>query len=100
MLKTFLLMRASVINFNRKLKVQLTVSRGNQAQVFLRRTLQDCTSRCKEIARVDGFTLVIPSISKWQHLGEKIKGCLGLGWFVCLLLKTNGEQDHERMSGQ
>lgn len=88
MLKTFLLMRASVINFNRKLKVQLTVSRGNQAQFFLCRTLQ-ASSRCKEIARVDGFILVIPSISNWQHLGKKIKCCLG--WFVCLLLKTSGE---------
>lgn len=88
MLKTFLLMRASVINFNRKLKVQLTVSRGNQAQVFLHRTLQDCTSRCKEIAQVDGFTLVIPSISKWQHLGEKNKRLFGLG-LVCLFAFKN-----------
>lgn len=48
MLKTFLLMRESVINFNRKLKVQLTVSRGNQVQFFPPR-IRQTSSQCKEI---------------------------------------------------
>ena len=67
-----------MINFNRKLKVQLTMSRGNQAQFFLFRTLQ-ASAQCKEIKRVEGFILVTQIIR--QDLGKK--SWFGLGLFIC-----------------
>lgn len=49
-------MRESVINFNRKLKVQLPMCRGNRAESFAKHSkLHLCV---RKLEQVEGFTLV------------------------------------------
>lgn len=65
MLKTFLLMRESVINFNRKLKVQLTVCRGNQAESFAKHSKLHLGVR--KFKHVESFTLVT------ENMGQELR---------------------------
>lgn len=80
-------MRESVINFNRKLKVQITVCRGKRAESFAKHSnLHPCVRKFKH---VEGFTLVTENVG--QDLGgKKIPTDKLLAWF-CFFLKTCGE---------
>lgn len=60
-------MRESVINFNRKLKVQLTMCRGNRAESFAKHSKLHLSVR--KFKQVEVFSLVTENMG--QDLGKK-----------------------------
>lgn len=79
MLKTFLLMRESVINFNSKLKVQHSMCRGTRAESFAKHSkLHLCVRKFKQ---VEGFTLVTENVGQELVKKKKERKIVGLVLF-------------------